>query len=296
MTTEKAPTVRRVRWLPGVVLLALSPALVLGAWYAAEAASDEDRTVMMVAGIAALSLAGLVQAVWWLFLARLTWRGRIVGALCVALAAGAAAATIRIDGHSGEMLPIFAFRWEPTPEERAVAYFRDAKPASVTAGIPDESLEVSDGDWPQYRGPHRDGIITDAEIRIDWDKNPPQVVWKHPVGPGWSGFAVVGDRVFTQEQRGDEEIVACYTAAEPGAQLWVHADEARFSESLGGDGPRGTPTFADGRLYALGATGILNCLNPVTGEVIWRRETLRDAGGDRPIPNIEWGMAGSREG
>ncbi len=103
----------------------------------------------------------------------------------------------------------------------------------------------------------------------------------------------MGDFVYTQEQRGEQELVVCYDSSAEGKQVWIHGDETRFSESLGGDGPRATPTFAEGSLFSLGATGILNCLDPATGAVRWSRETLKDAGGDRPIPNIEWGMAGS---
>lgn len=290
MTTAAEPKPRRVRWLPGVILLALSPPFVLAAWYAAEAASDGDRTVQMIFGIAGLCIAVVVQAVWWLFLARLTWTGRIIGALCVAAVAGAAAGAVRIDGHTGEMLPIFAFRWEPTPEERAVAFFRDARPQPAPVSEP---VAVSDGDWPEYRGPDRGGAMPDALIRTDWEQAPPKLVWgPQPIGPGWSSFAIVGDLLFTQEQRGEEELVVCYEAA-TGKQRWAHGDKARFSESLGGDGPRATPTFADGSVYSLGATGILNCLDAGTGTVRWHRDTLKDAGHGGPIPNIAWGMAGS---
>lgn len=290
-TAEPSP--RRVRWLPGVVLLLLSPFFIVGAWFLAGVLADHDRTIQMVAAIAALSLAFLVQVIWWMFLARLSWRARGLGLLAVGVLAGLAVATLRFEGHTGEMLPVrIVPRWAPTPEERAVAYFRDAKSASESAQPGTAFLTVTAGDWPQYRGSNRDDVAPDAKIRTDWNEHPPKEVWKHPMGPAWSSFAVVGERLFTQEQRGEEEVVACYDPAS-GKQLWAHADRTRFDEALGGSGPRATPTFADGSLYALGATGILNCLDPVTGELHWTRETLRDAGGDKPIPNVEWGMAGS---
>ncbi|HEX6984545.1 MAG TPA: PQQ-binding-like beta-propeller repeat protein [Planctomycetaceae bacterium] len=296
MTAEPvAPSsARRVRWLPGVILLVLAPFCIVATWYVSGALADWDRTVQMVAGIVALSLAVLIQAVWWLGFARLSWRGRVIGVLAVAAVAGAAAACVRIDGHRGEMLPIFAFRWEPTPEEQAIAYFRAAESNAATVGRPDaaELVTVTDGDWPQYRGPGRDGVAADAAIRTDWEADPPEVVWRHPVGPGWSSFAVVGDRAYTQEQRGEQEVVVCYDA-DTGDQRWVHADAARFSESLGGDGPRATPTVADGAVYALGATGLLNCLDAATGSPRWQRDILRDAGDGERVANIDWGMAGS---
>ncbi|MGC1273794.1 MAG: PQQ-binding-like beta-propeller repeat protein [Planctomycetaceae bacterium] len=295
MTAEPAAShpPRRVRWLPGVILLILSPFVVAGAWSATGALADGDRTLQMTALIAALCLAVLIQAIWWLGFARLSWRGRLIGAVGVAATAAVAAGAIRIDGYRGEMMPIFAFRWQPTPEERAVAYF--STPKSQTAGKASDAapVAVSEGDWPQFRGPQRNGIAPQATIRTDWEANPPAFVWgPQPIGLGWSSFAVVGDLLYTQEQRDEEEVVVCYDA-KTGKQNWVHADTVRFSESLGGDGPRATPTFGDGAVYAQGATGLLNCLDAATGSVRWQRDILEDAGDGERVGNIDWGMAGS---
>jgi outer membrane protein assembly factor BamB len=100
---------------------------------------------------------------------------------------------------------------------------------------------------------------------------------------------VVGDHVYTQEQRGDQEAVVCYQAA-TGKELWVHSDTARFSETIAGPGPRATPTFHDGKLYALGAAGKLNCLDPATGKAFWSRDILADSGREKPPT---WGFAAS---
>jgi outer membrane protein assembly factor BamB len=281
---------RPIRWRPGVILLLLAPICLVGAWFLAGAVTDGDRTLQMVALIATLAGAVLLQAIWWLGFARLTWRGKALGVLGVAAIAGIAAATVRIDGYRGEMMPILAFRWEPTPEERAIAYFRDAR--SDIDRSSDAVVTIAADDWPQYRGPDREGVVPEAQIRTDWDRQPPRTVWRQPIGLGWSSFAVVGDRLYTQEQRGGEEAVVCYDAA-TGAQIWIHTDRARFSETLGGDGPRATPTVTNDAVYALGATGLLNCLDPVTGSRLWQREILADAGGGERVRNLEWGMAGS---
>jgi outer membrane protein assembly factor BamB len=122
----------------------------------------------------------------------------------------------------------------------------------------------------------------------DWRTSPPRKIWRQPIGTGWSSFAVVGDFSVTQEQRGEDETVVCYDIM-TGAEVWEHRDPGLFHEVMGGDGPRGTPTIDYGRVYALGATGTLNCLEGGTGSRVWTRNILEDAG----CPNRPFGMAGS---
>jgi outer membrane protein assembly factor BamB len=126
-----------------------------------------------------------------------------------------------------------------------------------------------------------------VKVRRDWDRNPPKLLWKHPVGPAWSSFAVVGDLLYTQEQRREDEAVVCYRA-DTGEEVWAHLVRTRFNE-VTGDGPRATPTFHKGRLYTLGATGVLSCLDARTGHEFWSTNILQDNGAS----NIPWGMAGS---
>jgi outer membrane protein assembly factor BamB len=131
-------------------------------------------------------------------------------------------------------------------------------------------------------------VIRGARIDTNWAAAPPVQLWRRPVGPGWSSFAVHGDRFYTQEQRGDDEIVACYRVS-TGEPLWAHRDSARFWESNGGAGPRATPTLANRRVYTFGATGILNALDAATGAVVWSKNVAADTG--RQVP--DWGFSSS---
>jgi outer membrane protein assembly factor BamB len=136
--------------------------------------------------------------------------------------------------------------------------------------------------WPDFRGPNRDGRYTDASIR----KEGLPRLWKQPVGLGYASFVVANGRAFTIEQRRREEVVAAYDV-ETGRELWTNGWPAEFVESMGGDGPRATPTYHDGRVYALGALGELRCLDASTGALVWRRNILVD----NNATNLDWGMA-----
>jgi outer membrane protein assembly factor BamB len=280
-------------------------------WWAADRTHRGERRLGVGAfvgfGILATLLAPLGVFPWlllvlpWVFTTWMAWavvsRRKAVAVrrrgLVVALALGWCALLLtRTEGLSGEGRWQLKWRWSRTAEEQAFANWSasSAKPSTTpTEGTATSAtLHATDGDWPEFRGPKRDGAIRGVRIGTDWAKSPPKLLWKERVGPAWSSMTVVADRVFTQEQRGAAEAVVARDAAS-GREVWAHANAVRFTESMSGVGPRATPTFADGRLYTLGATGMLNCLDAATGAKIWSRDLIADAGAKVPI----WGFASS---
>jgi outer membrane protein assembly factor BamB len=149
-----------------------------------------------------------------------------------------------------------------------------------------QSPAAPSASWPGFRGADRDGVYHEP-IRTTWEGLAP--MWKKPIGGGRASFAVAEGRAFTIEQRKQQEVVAAYDVIS-GRELWTSAWQARFSQWMGGgEGPRATPSWADGHVFALGAKGELRCLDAATGRLIWRTNILQDAG----AKNLRWGMAAS---
>jgi outer membrane protein assembly factor BamB len=225
-----------------------------------------------------------------LFTYYLPWPGRRAGLLAVMLLTWGYFMLLRLDGIDGDMAATMQWRWTPTAEEKFLAQSRQA--SAKTSTVPAESaakeLKLEPGDWPEFRGPARDGQRSNLEIATDWNDHPPRELWRHRVGPGWSSFAVVGTRIYTQEQRGEDEVVVCYDS-NTGEELWNHFDATRFTEVVAGPGPRATPTFYQGNIYALGASGKLNCLDAMTGKLRWTRDVAADSGAKVP----QWGFSAS---
>jgi outer membrane protein assembly factor BamB len=192
----------------------------------------------------------------------------------------------RSNGITGDGALDLTWRWTETAEERLLAQ-GDNEPVVLQKGRAEGRAETG-ADWPGFRGPDRDSVIRGVRIATDWSSSPPVALWRRPIGPGISSFAVGGDVLYTQEQRGDDEIVAAYdvTTGEP---LWRHRDAVRFWDSHAGAGPRGTPTLSNGHIYTLGGTGIVNALQAGNGALVWSRDAASDAKVTRP----GWGFAGS---
>ena len=191
---------------------------------------------------------------------------------------------LRSEGITGAGDAEFRWRWTKTTEQRFLEATVD-EPDSSLATQPATSAR---GDWSGFRGRHRDSAVQGVRIETNWNASPPTMLWRRPVGPGTSSFAVGNSLLYTQEQVGDDEAVTCY-ALDTGDLVWMHRDKARFWDSHVGPGPRATPTLSENQVYALGATGILNALDAADGTVLWSRNAATDTGATVP----DWGFAGS---
>ncbi|MFN0112452.1 MAG: PQQ-binding-like beta-propeller repeat protein [Blastocatellia bacterium] len=265
----------------------------------------------------AIPILSLVLVGWAAVTQRLSDGARRVSLAAAILLACAPWVLLRTEGVS-EKVSQYRWRWTPTAEQRLLAQANEelkplppstpevapeareettapspeANPASAspTPGTTPEASPTPElrAEWPGFRGARRDGIVRGIQVKTDWIASPPVEVWRKPIGPGWSSFAVRGDLLYTQEQRGNDEIVACYKVS-TGEPVWRHRDAVRFYESNAGAGPRATPTLGKNRVYSFGATGILNALDAANGKVAWSRNVATDT--ERKAP--EWGFASS---
>ena len=143
-------------------------------------------------------------------------------------------------------------------------------------------------DWPQWRGPNRDGISAETGLLESWPAAGPPLVWKaQGLGEGYAAFSVVGDRLYTQGQQGSQQFVLAYDT-NTGKQVWKTPSGRAYHESRG-HGPRGTPTIDGPRLYAVAADGTLLCLEAASGKRIWGINFVDQFGGSIP----RWGYSES---
>ena len=218
---------------------------------------------------------------------RRAWLGRLVAGVLIVVPLIVLVgwlAGVRIE-MSGGNLPMLT-RYDAEAHFEALEASRSARatPPPAATAVRDEGPEAV---WPAFRGAARDGHYR-YPIRTHWPDDGLAPLWQQPIGGGYASFVAAGGRLFTIEQRRAEEVVAAYDAA-TGAELWTHGWDELFQESMGGDGPRATPTWDGGRLFALGASGELRSLDAATGSLRWRTNILEDAG----ATNLPWAMSAS---
>ncbi|HTL17134.1 MAG TPA: PQQ-binding-like beta-propeller repeat protein [Patescibacteria group bacterium] len=124
-------------------------------------------------------------------------------------------------------------------------------------------------DWPQFLGPHRNGVYDGTDLAEDWPSAGPRVAWQKNVGHGFSAPVVVGDKLILFSRGGNEETITCFNAR-TGEQVWNSGYPTTYEDDFGFDnGPRATPAISDGRVYTFGALGMLSCIDLATGNKVW---------------------------
>lgn len=156
--------------------------------------------------------------------------------------------------------------------ELAEADFLDDEPAPESAG------------WPQWRGPHRDGVVRTADLSTDWPAQGPPLLWQKPIGNGYSSFAVKDGRMYSLFQEGGKEVVASWRV-EDGMEVWRHPYDCRAEVDY--PGPRSTPSLDGDRVYSVGSDGTLLCLDAASGSLRWRKDLI----GEFQATSPKWGFA-----
>jgi outer membrane protein assembly factor BamB len=150
---------------------------------------------------------------------------------------------------------------------------------------PEKEIVKQPAYWTGFRGPQHDGVYAEQPILTNWPAVGLRRLWHQPCGDGYASFAIAEGKAFTIEQRREQEVVIAYDV-ESGREVWSHGWKASFSESMGGDGPRATPAYKDGRVFALGALGELRCLQASDGTLVWGHDILAETGASRPTYGV----------
>jgi outer membrane protein assembly factor BamB len=197
----------------------------------------------------------------------------------------------------GVSKPFISFH-NPDDDQKALETHRseqhaaESAPAPVapetetTPAAPPKNIEAIGPVWADFRGLHRLGHYTEGAIRTSFSNEGPERLWRQPIGGGYASFVVANGRAFTIEQRRNREVVTAYDV-QTGRELWTQGWQALFSEAMGGDGPRATPVWDSGRIYALGAAGNLVVLDAENGKRVWSKNILVENNAE----NVYWGMS-----
>jgi outer membrane protein assembly factor BamB len=279
------------------VLILVSAALVGAAiWYWPSEGLEQAYRTLSVLALAVLAV--VLLALWLLLLSPWPAWVRLTPVALLVVGVGTFAASVREFHFTGDMWPVFTFRWDPTPDE-LLERDRAEQAAEVK---PPETAErpvaaaARRHPFASYFGDRRQGIVPGVKLGDDWGASPPRVVWRQHSGGGYAGFVVADGRAATVEQRRDDEAVVAYDV-DTGRELWHHAYPAHFRELQGGAGPRATPTLVPYgpdrdhptgyRVVSLGAEGRLVCLDLESGNPVWSANVLENNA------NLHWAMAGA---
>lgn len=265
----------RYKWFPALVLVAGT------AWWLWRASYSRYHTVVHVA---VLLISFVAIGLWFLLFGGASRRVRrtIVGGMALGLATFFVTFRPVYNGDMG----VYRWRLRFAPDA-------DRKLGQLNSSGEAVDWQTTPNDYPRFLGNGYWAEVKGVELETDWDAHPPQELWRHEIGAGWSAFAIAGNYTVTQEQRGENELVTCYRV-QTGELVWTHADVTRFDPAdtvggLGDIGPRATPTIHGDRIFTQGGTGIVNCLDARTGRMIWSHNTPTEFGATVTV----WGKSGS---
>jgi outer membrane protein assembly factor BamB len=268
---------------------ALTTLCLIVVWHVVNWQHHADRVVAM---FVVLTTSACWFFVWLVVRSRIPARPRwaLVAAICGV--AGLVAASVEIKGYTGDLVPIFGWRWAWMSGSGDEQF--EPRQAKVDEEFDEARRPVDDiqfpvaPSWPRFLGENQNGEVLDVRLDPDWQQRPPKQLWRISIGEdaGFSSCVSAGGYFFTQQQDGDREKVLCYHV-DSGTELWSYSYPARYESSLGGVGPRATPTLDDDqqRLYTLGATGLLHCFDAWSGEKIWSRDVVDQFGAQV----LKWG-------
>lgn len=275
-------SLRRLRFV--VCVAALAALVILGLMFMPS--NRLDLGLRRSLSAVTLLIASILTFCWFVFFSPAVRSARLAVLALGLVSVGAVAGSIRRLEFTGDMTPLVDWRWQ-TDRDQILEAHRAAQ-GSGKGKTAISEITTGPHDVLDYRGSRRDGIVEGPPLAASWIDREPKLVWRQPCGGGYAALVLAGPLAITIEQRRDKEAIVAYDA-DSGAERWVYDYPALFHENLGGDGPRATPTIADGRVFALGATGVLSCLDLITGALRWSKNILSI----NECDNLDWGMSGS---
>ncbi len=280
---------KKPRWWPAVIICAVLLIIIFFTdqdWNIGSSDGDNHQEQVLKT-IGSTVIGFLLLLIWALFFARFSAITRLKILGCLSLTIGIFLTCFRFSQFSGNMVPIFEWRWS----QRELPTTKKQQPENLNEKPEQDHLAKLS--FSQFLGPNRDCKIPGSELATDWVKNPPKQLWRQPIGAAWSGFSISGHRAITQEQREENETVTCYHI-ETGEVLWMTENPGHYNTSIAGEGPRATPAIVKNKVFALGAEGTLSCLELANGKKIWQRNLVSDAELDSNEPKDQTGASKPR--
>lgn len=269
-----------------ILLGACALAAFVGHWWGGEF----DRSVPNIITLITVFISVVSLLAWFTFRSTYPPLLRVLVPLAFVGVVVILAGLLRIEETTGTLLPVFRFRWEPKIDQTL------AQPEKQQAEQAIDLTATTPDDFPRFLGPQGTPVVEERQppLARDWSTKPPRPLWKQPIGAGWAAFSAVHGHAVTLEQRGDEELVTCYEI-QTGKLVWSHAVTTRHETLLGGVGPRSTPVIHAGKVLALGAHGLLRCLDGATGQLLWKYDIYEAIGTtpERDLTVVAWGRSSS---